>query len=124
MLNNILAVAEDLKGEYPKYVEIPEAAYYALLGFAIVFAGIAFLIFVVWAIGKVMQIKNGVPTPKASVTEASVATKEVEEKKVAPVVTEEELSDETVAVITAAIMAYYEANNPKCEFKVRRIKRI
>ena len=120
MLNNILAVSEELKAQgYPKMIEIPEAALYALLGFAIVFAGITFLICVVWAIGKIMQMKN--VSPK---TIPSVETKEVEVKETKPLVAEEEFSDETVAVITAAIMAYYEANNPKCEFKVRRIKRI
>ena len=36
----------------------------------------------------------------------------------------EEIDEETVAVITAAIMAYYEVNYPKCEFTVRRIKKI
>ena len=36
--------------------------------------------------------------------------------------TEETLSDETIAVITAAIAAYYEKVNPKCEFIVKRIK--
>lgn len=121
MLNNILAVAEELKGEYPKYVEIPEAAFYALLGFAIVFAGIAFLIAVVWAIGKVMQMKNGTtatakPAPKTSEVKVS-------ESPALPVV-DQEISEETIVVITAAIMAYYEANNPKCEFTVKRIKRI
>ena len=36
----------------------------------------------------------------------------------------EELSEETLAVITAALMAYYEMNNPKCEFTIKRIKRL
>ncbi len=91
---------------------IPEAILYAALGFLIVFVGIAFLILVVWAIGKIM---NKTSTPK-------VAKPEI----VAPVVEtkEEELSDEIVAVITAAITAYYQQNNPKCEFTVKRIKRI
>ena len=37
---------------------------------------------------------------------------------------DEVIDEETVAVITATIMAYYEQVNPKCEFVVRRIKRI
>jgi trk system potassium uptake protein TrkH len=36
----------------------------------------------------------------------------------------DELDEETVAVIMAALMAYYQTNNPKCEFTVKRIKRI
>jgi methionyl-tRNA synthetase len=38
--------------------------------------------------------------------------------------TPNEVDEETVAIITAAIMAYYQKNNPKCEFTVRRIKKI
>ena len=41
----------------------------------------------------------------------------------APVQTEE-IDEETVAVIMAALMAYYEKNNPKCAFTVKRIKRV
>ena len=44
-------------------------------------------------------------------------------KKVAPppvqAVESDEISEETVAVITAAIMAYYQAQGAKCEFRVR-----
>ena len=39
-------------------------------------------------------------------------------------VNEDAVSEETIAVITAAIMAYYEKNNPKCEVTVKRIKKI
>ena len=118
MLSNLLAVSEELKAQgYPKYIEIPEAAFYALIGFMIVFIGIAFLISIVWAVGKILQMKNGTVTPKT-----------VEPVKSTPIITNnansEEISEETVAVITAAIMAYYEQTNPKCEFTVRRIKRI
>jgi hypothetical protein len=41
-----------------------------------------------------------------------------------PIENEEELSDEVVAVITAAIAAYYQKENKKCEFTVKRIKRV
>ena len=95
-------------------VGIGEAALYALLGFAVVFLGIAFLIFVVWLVGKIM----------VAVEKKPGKTKKVEPAPVAQPVSEDELSDETVAVIMGALMAYYQANNPKCEFKVKRIKRI
>ena len=122
MLNNILAVSAELEAQgYPKFIEIPEAAFYALLGFAIVFAGITFLICVVWAIGKFMQMKNGAPVSVKSEPKSTKVEK-VETSSVP--VAEDEVSEETIAVITAAIMAYYEQTNPKCEFTVRRIKRI
>ena len=119
---NVLAVSQELAEQgYPKMIEIPEAAFYALIGFAIVFMGITFLIGVVWAVGKLMQMKNGTPI------KTSVQTKSVDSSVVAPVVSSasDEIDEETVAVITAAIMAYYEqTNGPKCEFRVKRIKRI
>lgn len=102
--------------EKTRNATLGEAALYALMGFAIVFIGIAFLIFIVWLVGKVM----------------TKTTKSVEPKKTEPTpkptpvasVVEEELSDEVVAVIMAALTAYYQQNNPKCEFTVKRIKRI
>ena len=115
MLNLLTSAA----GKTREFGNVGEAALYALLGFLVVFAGIAFLILVVWLVGKVMAKTTGKskakPQPKA-----------VEKPQEQPVAKMEgdEISEETVAVITAAIMAYYQQNNPKCEFTVKRIKRI
>ncbi len=111
MLYNILTAASKTRE-----VGLPEATLYAALGFAIVFVGIAFLILVVWLVGKIMQ-----PRKKA------VTTKDVQPivepiKRVESIT--EEIPEETVAVIMAALMAYYQQTNPKCEFTVKRIKRI
>ncbi len=99
-------------------VEVGEAALLALIGFAIVFLGIAFLIFVVWAVGKIIDAIN---KPKKVKSEAVVSTKEF---AIHSANSEEEISEETVAVLTAAIMAYYQQTQQKCEFTVKRIKRI
>ena len=109
MLNTILAAAET------RTVPISEAALYALLGFAMVFLGISFLIFVVWLVGKVMT-----RTQKQTEKPAQVKAPAIE----SPVQSEDELSEETVAVIMAALTAYYQASEAKCEFTVKRIKRI
>jgi sodium pump decarboxylase gamma subunit len=114
MLNGLLANAGS-----DTAVSIPEAALYALLGFATVFLGIAFLILVVWLVGKVMS--KPIVVPK---TKKEEVAKEVKQEAVAPLETSEEISEETVAVITAAIMAYYQQTQAKCEFTVKRIKRI
>lgn len=106
MLNNLLT-------------SIPEAAIYAVLGFSIVFLGIAFLILVVWLVGKVMG--KSVRKPKEN---KSMPVENKTESSPAVVETVEEISEETVAVITAAIMAYYQQTQSKCEFTVKRIKRI
>ena len=121
MLYNILSNLAD-KFRKPG---LDEGAIYAILGFVIVFIGIVLLILIVWAVGKIM-----------SATQNKTKTKQKEFIKTAPDMSEslavadatktidDTLSEETVAVITAAIMAYYQQNNPKCEFTVKRIKRI
>ena len=93
-----------------------EAALYALIGFLVVFVGIALLIAVVWLVGKVLSktqggaatVKKTQPVPKQSTKPQS----------------SDEIDAETLAVITAAIMAYYENQGSRCEFVVKRIKRI
>lgn len=111
MLNSLLAD-----------ISIGEAALYALIGFLVVFGGIAFLIFIVWLIGKAKAYLSGKPV---------VAPKQTQQKKVqapapvaAPVADTEEVPEEVVAVITAALMAYYKQAKPQCGFIVKRIKRI
>ena len=103
-------------------VSVGVATLYAVIGFIVVFVGIAFLIFVVWAVGKIMERAN----VKAK-TKKNVKEKEKLEETIAESLAfseADEVSEETVAVITAALMAYYQKNNPKCEFTVKRIKRI
>ena len=111
---NILAEALDPN----RNADLGESALYAILGFLIVFLGIAFLIFIVWGVGQLMAKFNG--------EKASVKKQEEPAPVVAPTssVEEDELSDELVAVITAAITAYYQKENKKCDFTVKRIKRI
>ncbi len=116
MLNNLLANSELFE---ERSVEWTEAGLYAALGFAIVFVGIILLICIVWAIGKIMNPK------KKPLKEQANKTKEVEKPKTLPITRDEgETPDEVVAVIMAALMAYYQTNNPKCEFTVKRIKKI
>ena len=93
-----------------------EATLYAVLGYLIVFLGITFLIFVVWGVGKIMASKGaGEGKPKVVEQKPSVAP---------PVEESDEVTDEVIAVITAAIAAYYQKENKKCEFTVKRIKRL
>ncbi len=116
MLYSLLA---QTTGKY-REVGLPEAALYALLGFAIVFLGIAFLILIVWLVGKCMGKTNGKKVSQSK----PIPKEETAPVAVRPKVENEEISEETVAILTAAIMAYYEQNKPKCEFTVKRIKRI
>ena len=101
-----------------------EISLYGLIGFAVVFLGIAFLIFIVWAVGKLLAKAND---KTASVSKKTTANekKDTANTVVEPIVeNSDEISEETLFAITAAIMAYYEKNNPKCEFTLKRIKRM
>ena len=110
-----------------RFVSVGEASLYALIGFLVVFLGISFLILIVWLVGKIFEsrkkaVKSEATKQAAKKEESSnvnVASAEAIAKAVEDVVDEE-----TVAVIMGALMAYYEQNNPKCEFTVKRIKRI
>ncbi len=95
-----------------RFIGIGEAALYALIGFAVVFAGIAFLVLIVWLVGLVMErIPQMIQRKKAP----DVAQPVMQE--------EEEIEEETVAVITAAIAAYYQQAQVPCDFVVKKIKR-
>ena len=116
MMWNLLA---DVVDPY-RQATFGEAALYAGLGFLIVFVGIAFLIFIVWAVGKLIPFIEG----KASKPKAKPAAQESAATPMQTAAGEDELSDEVLAVITAAIAAYYQQENKKCEFTVKRIKRL
>ncbi len=120
MIWNLLTGAADKTREFSS---VGEAALYALLGFIVVFVGIAFLIFVVWLVGKIMTKTTGKAGDKTA-KKTQPKEKELPKAQPAQKTENEEITDETVAIITAAIMAYYQQNNPKCEFTVKRIKRI
>lgn len=118
MALNVLATTAD------KYrsVSVGEASLYALLGFLTVFFGIALLIFIVWLVGKLM-----VKFEKAKQTKQQKAVQPIVEQvaeSLAVADSTNTVDEQTVAVIMAALMAYYQKNNPKCEFVVKRIKRI
>ncbi len=119
MNNLLLDIVQRENGSF-YFSDFPEALVYALIGFLIVFAGIVIIIAVIWLIGLLMRKTNNL----AFLTEKRKKTKV--EKEVEPAVTavSDEIPDEVKAAIIAAIMAYYQTEQPKCEFKVKRIKRI
>lgn len=123
MIYNLLSLINDNNGEK---LGFGEACIYALIGFAIVFAGIVLIIFIIWLIGLIMRktdnlaflgkIKIG-KKKKQTKTEIATAPQTVNDGA-------EEVPAEVKAAIVAAIMAYYSEEAPKCEFKVKRIKRL
>lgn len=136
MLNNLLNIVqgdgsyvagqEQSSGNY-YFDNIGEPFVYALIGFVVVFIGIVLIIGVIWLVGLLMKKTNNLEflTKKR---DKSVKVKEVkaEENPEAPAqsVVFDDVPDEVKAAIIAAIMAYYQKEEPQCQFRVKRIKRI
>jgi len=113
MLNNLLLEYIEINGETITKANLGEAALYAVIGFAVVFLGIAFLVLVVWAVGKIFE----------GVDKAKAEKKPVPQEPSAVQSTTDEVDDETIAVISAAIAAYYQKQAVPCEFVIKKIKR-
>ena len=99
-------------------MNVGDGAFYAVFGFAFVFLGIALLV-VIFTVHGIIMKKLNERKPKKRKIKSKVEEPEAETSE-----NGEEISPETVAAITAAILAIYESENAKCEFVVRRIKRL
>ncbi|MBQ9081346.1 MAG: OadG family protein, partial [Clostridia bacterium] len=72
----------------------------------------------VWLVGKLLaRLQGGVASESREEQSVIAPVKAVQTET-------EGVDEETLAVITAAIMAYYEQQNSRCEFTVKRIKTI
>ncbi len=94
---------------------------WATLGtrFAVVFLILILLVIVLWALGKVMNIK---PKPKkAAQSEAQKAAVPAPVPVPVPEVVEDEDEDEIIAVIAAAIAAYGESEGK--QYRIASVKR-
>ena len=115
MLTNLLT--NEVTDKYNYEMPLGETALNALIGFIVVFLGITFLILVIWLVGKVMAKNKAQPKQEVAETKAV-------QKTLPTLVEDASLDEETVAVIMAALMAYYQQTGAKCDFTVKRIKRI
>lgn len=122
MLSTLLDIVQgqgDKAGNF-YFDNFGEALVYALIGFLVVVVGIVIIIGVIWLVGFIMRKTNGLEfVGKKKVKEKPVEV--VEEKAVSQ---DDEIPDEVKAAIIAAIMAYYQGEQNKCSFTVKRIKRI
>ena len=98
-------------------IDLGEGAFKAVLGLAFVFAGILVLVGIFTLLGFVMK-KINERREKSGETSVAPAVRSAAEKQ------EDEIPPEVVAAITAALMSYYQKENVKCDFVVKRIKRI
>ena len=110
---NLLAIIPGDDGNY-YFDPITESLVYALIGFLVVFVGIVILIGLLYLVGYIIRKaeKGKGLKRKNTVTEESTPAES------------DEVPDEVKAAIVAAVMAYYSAEKPQCEFVVKRIKRI
>lgn len=96
---------------------------YALIGFLVVFVGILIIIGILQLVSLIMRRLEKVKLPKKA-EEVKAEVKAVEKSAEIQGEESDEIPDEVKAAIVAAIMAYYSARQEKCEFTVKRIKRI
>lgn len=133
MLSNLLAILPGDGSSHAGQKRLPEnfyfdnfgeAALYALIGFLVVFVGILIIIAIIWLVGLVMRKTKNLEflTKRRDKKPKDTAS------KVQNVAEEQLINDdvpaEVKAAIVAAIMAYYQENEEKCQFTVKRIKRL
>lgn len=117
---NLLDIVSRGDGNY-YFSSFPEALVYALIGFSVVFVGIALIIVIIWLLGLIMRKTNNL----AFLTGGKKKNKQPPAKVVEEIQEDDgEIPDEIKAAIMAAIMAYYCEAKPECEFKVKKIRRI
>lgn len=132
MLNNLLAILPGDGSNWAGQQKSPEnfyfdnfgeAALYALIGFVVVFVGIIIIIGIIWLVGLIMRKTNNLEflTKKR---EKKVKSGKPEQASVSVATESDEIPAEVKAAIVAAIMAYYQEKEDKCQFTVKRIKRL
>lgn len=132
MLSNLLAIVPGDGSSHAGQNRLPEnfyfdnfgeAALYALIGFLVVFVGIVIIIGIIWLVGFIMRKTNNLEflTKKREKKTKSGKTQEVQEISKTE---SDEIPAEIKAAIVAAIMAYYQEKEDKCQFTVKRIKRL
>lgn len=134
MLHLLLDIVPHADGNYyfsgGFWSSLGEALIYALIGFMAVFLGIVLIISIIWFIGFVLRKTNNLAFLKklnfiVFLKElSSKRRKSVDEPVKATEEINDEVPDEVKAAIVAAIMSYYSTEKPKCEFRVKRIKKL
>jgi len=121
MANFLLSIDPNKDGNF-YFSNFGEALVYALIGFLVVFVGIVLIILIIWLIGLILRKTDNL----AFITKRrkKPKTEEIKESNKQEDIADGEIPEEVKVAVIAAIMAYYSEEKPKCEFKVRRIKRI
>lgn len=107
----------EMFSDWPK-LDLGEGAFYAIFGFLFVFAGIALLIGILMLVGFLMTKLNGKKGKKEREKAVPVPKPQAEQPA------DGEISPAVVAAITAAVAVCLEEEGGKCEFVVKRIRRV
>ena len=134
MLNNFLAMVSGDGSYWAGQERSPDKLYfdnwgepllYALIGFLVVFVGIAIIIFIIWLLGLIMRKTNNLEfLSKKRVKKEINRVEEVHGEQTVISSQSDEIPEEVKVAIMAAIMAYYEEKQDKCQVTVKRIKRL
>lgn len=134
MLSNLLAILQGNGSYWAGQQQSPnnyyfdnfgEAAVYALIGLAVVFVGIVTIIGIIWLVGLLMRKTNNLEfLTKKREKKDNKQVKEAQSAKGRSEGNSDDIPDEVKVAIMAAIMAYYEEREEKCQFTVKRIKRL
>lgn len=109
MLNNILGLFGS---------NLEAGLFTFVLGMLIVFGGMAIIVLVVTVIGKIMVAVKKKPADKKPEQKA------IESGAPATPAANDEVTDEVIAVITAAVAAILSEEKPHAEFVVKKIKKL
>ena len=109
MLNNILSLFGS---------NLEAGLFTFVLGMLIVFGGMAVIVLVVTVIGKIMVAVKKKPADKKPEQKA------IEVGAPATPAANDEVTDEVIAVITAAVAAILNEEKPHAEFVVKKIKKL
>ena len=112
---------------FPNWSGVDTAAL-VVSGLLVVFAALVVIICFIWAMGKVMSIGKGKKAPAkkeaAPKVESAPAVKAAAPAPVAAPIESDELNDEVVAAISAAISMMMLAEGNTKPFAIRSIKRV
>ena len=135
MLNNLLAIVKGDGSSWAGQTRLPEnyyfdnlgeAALYALIGLLVVFVGIIIIICIIWLVGLIIRKTNNLEflTKKHEKKSKTKKSESVAEETAQVAAGDDDIPDEVKAAIVAAIMAFYQDKEEKCQFTVKRIKRL
>lgn len=120
MLKNLLFQLSDLKFFHP-VENIGDILFQTVFGLIFVFLGITFLIVIFTLLGLIMKKVNSRQKSESKIEKEEPQIKvETDPKNDGQFETDPAL----IAVVSAAIAAYYAKESKKCDFVVRRIKRL